>query len=57
MKYFLKNSSSDGALVKTIKEVAFDLNIPAYMLVKILEILEYEKVIYRRRGIIGLWKT
>lgn len=57
MKYFLKNSSSDGALVKTIKEIAFDLNIPSYMLVKILETLEYKKVIYRRRGIIGLWKT
>ncbi|GKW46966.1 hypothetical protein [Planococcus sp. NCCP-2050] len=56
-KYFLKNSTADGVLVKTVKEIAFDLSIPSYMLVKILEVLEREKVIYRRRGMIGLWKN
>lgn len=57
MKYFLKNSTSDGILVKTIKEMTFDLNIPTYTLTKILIILEYKKIIYRRKGIIGLWRN
>lgn len=57
IKYFLKNSTADGVLVKTIKEIAFDLSIPSYMLVKMLEVLEHEKVIYRRRGMIGLCKN
>lgn len=57
MKYFLKNSTSDGVLVKTIKEMTFDLNIPTYTLTKILIILEYKQIIYRRKGIIGLWRN
>ncbi|MGL3067049.1 MULTISPECIES: replication/maintenance protein RepL [Planococcus] len=57
MKYFVKNSASDEVLIKTIKEMTSDLNIPTYTLIKILNILEYKKIIYRRNGIIGLWRN
>ncbi|TWT08074.1 hypothetical protein FQV26_09760 [Planococcus sp. CPCC 101016] len=56
MKYFLKNSTSDGVLIKTIKEMTFDLNMPTSTLTKILNILEDQQIIYRRKGIIGVWR-
>lgn len=53
--YFAENASSDGVLFKTIKEITHDINIPHQSLTKVLKVLEDEKVIYRRNGIIGLW--
>ncbi len=55
--YFLRNSTSCGVLVKNTKEVEKDLNLSTYRLTKILKILECHQVIYRRKGIIGLWRT
>ena len=54
--YFVENASSDGVLFKTIKEITRDINIPHQSLSKVLKVLEDKKVIYRRNGIIGLWK-
>lgn len=54
--YFVVNASSDGVLFKTIKEITRDLNIPHQSLSKVLKVLEDKKVIYRRNGIIGMWK-
>lgn len=54
--YFVENASSDGVLFKTIKEITTDINIPHQTLSKVLKVLEDKKVIYRRNGIIGLWK-
>lgn len=54
--YFVKNASSDGVLFKTIKEITTDINIPHQTLSKVLKVLEDKKIIYRRNGIIGLWK-
>ena len=54
--YFVENASSDGVLFKTIKEITRDINIPHQTLSKVLKVLEDKKVIYRRNGIIGLWK-
>lgn len=56
MNYFINNASSDGVLFKTIKEITTDINIPHQTLSKVLKALEDEKIIYRRNGIIGLWK-
>ncbi|WP_033543088.1 MarR family transcriptional regulator [Planococcus sp. CAU13] len=56
IEYFVKNASSDGVLFKTIKEITQDINIPHQSLSKVLKVLEDKKVIYRRNGIIGLWK-
>lgn len=56
IKYFLRNASPEGVLFKTIKEITGDINIPHQTLSKVFKKLEEEKVIYRRNGIIGLWK-
>jgi predicted AAA+ superfamily ATPase len=56
MRYFIKNATPDGVLFKTIKEITGDLNIPHQTLSRILKTLEDQKIIYRRNGIIGLWK-
>ena len=56
LKYFAENASEDGVLFKTIKEITTDLNIPHQSLTKVLKILEHDEIIYRRNGIIGLWK-
>lgn len=57
VRYFADNASSDGVLFKTIKEITGDINIPHQSLSKVLKVLEDKKVIYRRNGIIGLWKN
>lgn len=54
--YFVNNASSDGVLFKTIKEITSDMDIPHQSLTKVLKVLEGNEVIYRRNGIIGLWK-
>lgn len=54
--YFVNNASPDGVLFKTIKEITHDINIPHQSLSKVLKVLEDKKIIYRRNGIIGLWK-
>lgn len=54
MVYFLNNSSSEGVLFKTIKEITTDLNMPHAALTKVLKTLEDQHFIYRRNGIIGL---
>ena len=56
LKYFAERASEDGVLFKTIKEITTDLNIPHQSLTKILKTLEQDEIIYRRNGIIGLWK-
>ncbi|TWT04907.1 replication/maintenance protein RepL [Planomicrobium sp. CPCC 101079] len=56
MRYFMKNATREGVLFKTIKEITGDLNMPHQTLSKILKTLEDQKIIYRRNGIIGLWK-
>ncbi|WKA57628.1 hypothetical protein QWY16_14125 [Planococcus shenhongbingii] len=56
IKYFMKNSTPDGVLFKTIKEITMDMNIPHQTLSKVLKTLESNHIIYRRNGIIGLWK-
>ena len=56
MQYFLKNASSEGVLFKTIKEITADINISHQTLTKVLKALESKEIIYRRNGIIGLWK-
>lgn len=56
MDYFMKNATQEGVLFKTIKEITLDLNIPHQTLSRVLKTLENHKVIYRRNGIIGLWK-
>lgn len=56
MRYFMKNATREGVLFKTIKEITSDLNMPHQTLSKILKTLEDNKIIYRRNGIIGLWK-
>lgn len=54
--YLLANSTRDGVLFKTIKEITVELNIPHQTLSKVLKALETNKIIYRRNGIIGLWR-
>lgn len=56
MQYFMKNASSEGVLFKTIKEITTDINISHQTLTKVLKALESKEIIYRRNGIIGLWK-
>lgn len=56
MKYFMKNATSEGVLFKTIKEITIEMNTPHQTLTKVLKTLENKQVIYRRNGIIGLWK-
>ncbi|RNF38402.1 MarR family transcriptional regulator [Planococcus salinus] len=56
MKYFLRNASPEGVLFKTIKEITSEMNIPHQTLSKVLKRLEEEEIIYRRNGIIGLWR-
>lgn len=56
MHYFMKNASSEGVLFKTIKEITTDINISHQTLTKVLKTLESKEIIYRRNGIIGLWK-
>lgn len=56
MQYFLKNASSEGVLFKTIKQITTDMNISHQTLTKVLKTLESKQIIYRRNGIIGLWK-
>ncbi|AQU80085.1 MULTISPECIES: replication/maintenance protein RepL [Planococcus] len=56
INYFLRNSSSEGVLFKTIKEITADINISHQTLTKVLKTLESKEIIYRRNGIIGLWK-
>ncbi|PSL31640.1 replication protein RepL [Planomicrobium soli] len=56
MRYFMKNATKEGVLFKTIKEITGELNMPHQTLSKILKTLEDQKIIYRRNGIIGLWK-
>ncbi|MDN7241538.1 hypothetical protein QWY14_07020 [Planococcus sp. N028] len=56
MRYFMKNATREGVLFKTIKEITGDLNIPHQTLSRILKTLEDQQIIYRRNGIIGLWK-
>lgn len=57
VKYFCRNASPEGVLFKTIKEITGDMNIPHQTLSKVLKKLEEEEMIYRRNGIIGLWKN
>lgn len=54
--YLLANSTREGVLFKTIKEITVELNIPHQTLSKVLKALETNKIIYRRNGIIGLWR-
>ncbi|MBD8013572.1 MULTISPECIES: replication/maintenance protein RepL [Planococcus] len=54
--YFLKNASPEGVLFKTIKDITTDINISHQTLTKVLKTLESKEIIYRRNGIIGLWK-
>ncbi|MBT2570470.1 replication/maintenance protein RepL [Planococcus sp. ISL-110] len=56
MQYFLRNASPEGVLFKTIKEITTDINISHQTLTKVLKALESKEIIYRRNGIIGLWK-
>ena len=56
LDYFVKNASSDDVLFKTIKEITKDIETPHQALTKVLKVLEDNKIIYRRNGIIGLWK-
>lgn len=56
LQYFMKNASSEGVLFKTIKEITTDINISHQTLTKVLKTLEAKEIIYRRNGIIGLWK-
>ncbi len=56
LRYFMKNATREGVLFKTIKEITGDLNMPHQTLSRILKTLEDQKIIYRRNGIIGLWK-
>ncbi|WP_298826953.1 replication/maintenance protein RepL [uncultured Planococcus sp.] len=56
IRYFLKNASSEGVLFKTIKEITTDITISHQTLTKVLKTLESKQIIYRRNGIIGLWK-
>ncbi|MDQ0428996.1 DNA-binding IscR family transcriptional regulator [Planomicrobium stackebrandtii] len=56
MQYFMKNASPEGVLFKTIKEITTDINISHQTLTKVLKTLESKEIIYRRNGIIGLWK-
>ncbi|HSP22151.1 MAG TPA: replication/maintenance protein RepL [Planococcus sp. (in: firmicutes)] len=55
-EYFIENATRDGVLFKTIKEITMDMDIPHQTLSKVLKILEKNRVIYRRNGIIGLWE-
>ncbi len=54
VQYFIRNSSSQGVLFKTIKEITAEINISHQTLSKVLRILESKEIIYRRNGIIGL---
>lgn len=56
ISYFMKNASADGVLFKTIKEITTEMNIPHQTLSRVLKALEDKKIIYRRNGIIGIWK-
>ncbi|MGB6408447.1 MAG: replication/maintenance protein RepL [Planococcus donghaensis] len=56
IQYFLVNASKEGVLFKTIKEITTDINISHQTLTKVLKLLESKEIIYRRNGIIGLWK-
>lgn len=56
LDYFAMHASSDGVLFKTIKEITNDIEIPHQSLSKVLKVLEDRRIIYRRNGIIGLWK-
>lgn len=56
LKYFTENASEEGVLFKTIKEITTDISIPHQTLTKVLKILEQDQIIYRRNGIIGIWK-
>ncbi|MGI2327486.1 replication/maintenance protein RepL [Planococcus sp. YIM B11945] len=56
IRYFLRNATPEGVLFKTIKEITGELNMPHQTLTKILKALEDHQIIYRRNGIIGLWK-
>ncbi|AIY06131.1 hypothetical protein Plano_2166 [Planococcus sp. PAMC 21323] len=56
IQYFLKNASAEGVLFKTIKEITAEINISHQTLTKVLKTLESKEMIYRRNGIIGLWK-
>ena len=55
IKYFLRNSTPEGVLFKTIKEITIEMNIPHQNLSRVLKNLEGHQIIYRRIGIIGLW--
>lgn len=57
IKYFLRNSTPEGVLFKTIKEITIEMNIPHQTLSRVLKNLESQEIIYRRNGIIGLWKN
>lgn len=56
MKYFMKNATAEGVLFKTIKEITTEMNTPHQTLTRVLKTLENKQIIYRRNGIIGLWK-
>ena len=56
MKYFMKNATPEGVLFKTIKEITVEMNTPHQTLSRVLKALESKQIIYRRNGIIGLWK-
>lgn len=56
IRYFLENCTSEGILFKTMKEITAELNISYLELADILRVLKNRKIIYRRNGIIGLWK-
>ncbi|MGI2326682.1 replication/maintenance protein RepL [Planococcus sp. YIM B11945] len=56
MRYFLENCTPEGILFKTMKEITAELDLSYLELVDILRILKNRQIIYRRNGIIGLWK-
>lgn len=56
LEYFQAHSTKEGVLFRTIQELTRELNMPHQTLTKILKVLENNELIYRRNGIIGLWK-
>ncbi|WP_088006201.1 MarR family transcriptional regulator [Indiicoccus explosivorum] len=56
LEYFQYHATEEGVLFRTIQELTRELDMPHQTLTKILKILESNELIYRRNGIIGLWK-
>lgn len=56
LAYFEEHATREGVLFKTIRELTTDLHMPHQTLTKVLKELEDRELIYRRNGIIGLWR-